>query len=306
MEKQYYRNKPGLLITVIAIIVLLIIILALDHFKIISLGNILSRKINIPRQNLQSGQNTGSQIIIKVGKENIYQKDLDFEIQNYPEVLKHADTGKLLLDKIIKDSVILQGAQDDRITKLDASVFNSPQKNYSQRIELITGIKKKIEMKSDSITGAIVALWFYNRGPGRVGYDKGREIARETITKLHDDVINKKLTIQQAGQEIRNDANLGLVDQGYLSNALLEFNKKPTDQVVFDTQFDQIIKNLNTGEISDVYLAKSKEWDKGRPSENMIDSVYMFAQVLGRKKSDITSFDDWVDQKSKLYAVTHF
>lgn len=289
----------------LAIFILLVIALILDFFKIISLGNIIKNGYQITRNNIPSNEVNDNKIILKVGHENIYQKDLDLEIRSYPSI-NDVDIKKLLIDKLIKDSVILQAAQDDGITKLDSTVYDSPFKNYAQRIELITAVKKKIEMKSDSISGAVVALWFYNRGPGRVGYERGKEIARETITKLHDDVVNKRLTIYQAGQAIRNDPKLGYVDTGYLSNALLEFNKKPAEQIIFDKQFDEIIKKLHIYEISEVYLAKTKEFEQGKPTENMIDSVYMFAEVLNKKKTNIISFDDWYNKKQKSYAVINY
>lgn len=305
MEEQNSGNSSGLLVVKIGavIIFVIVIIFALNYFKIISLQDIFHIGKQISELNFSTTQNTPTAVIVKVGQENIYQKDLDSEMQNFPS-LKNVDRRKLLLDKMIKDSIILQGARADGIVKLDSSIFNSLQKDYYKRMDLISAIRKKIDMKGDILKGAIVSLWFYNRAPGKVGYDKGREIARDTITKLHDGVVNKRLTIQQAGQAIRNDPNLGNVDAAYLSNALLEFSKKPTEPIVFDGGFDAIIKQLKTNEVSDVYLAKSKQWEAGRPTDKMIDAVYMFAQVTEKKKTDITSFDDWVSLKAKSYAVT--
>lgn len=307
MEEQNNRNSSGLPVAKIGavIIFILVIIFVLNYFKIISLKDIFHIGKQISELNFSTTQNTPTAVIVKVGQENIYQKDLDSEMQNFPS-LKNVDRRKLLLDKMIKDSIILQGARADGIVKLDSSIFNSLQKDYYKRMDLISAIREKMDTKGDILKGAMVSLWFYNRAPGKAGYDKGREIARDTITKLHDDVVSKRLTIQQAGQAIRNDPNLGNVDAAYLSNALLEFSKKPTDSVVFDAGFDAIIKRLKVDEVSDVYLAESKQWEAGKPTDKMIDSVYMFAQVTEKKKTSIAGFDDWYGKKVKAYAVTFY
>lgn len=305
MDKKNNANDPGVFLLRIGLLVtfLLIILLTLNYFKVISFDQIFQLGSKLGQ--LNSEDDKEAKVIAKVGAENIYQKELNFEMKSYPAV-KDVDIKKLLFEKIVKDSVALQAAQSEGITKLDESVFNSLQIDYLKRAELIKGIKEKIGSKSDMISGAIVSIWFYNRAPGRYGYDKGKEMALAAITKIHDDVKSGKLTIQQAGQAIRNDPKLGYVDPGYLSNALLEFNKSPKEKIVFDQVFDAKVKKMNTDQVSDVYLAKSNEWKGGLPTENMIDSVYMFAQVTGKTKSDISGFDQWIDQKSKSYALIYY
>lgn len=307
MDKQKKGLNPWLVMVRLgmAATFVLIVLLILNHFKIINLEGIVKRASEIAQFNFPSSQNIDDQakIIMKVGQENIYQKDLDTEEKAFPPI-KNVDKKKLLLDKIAKDSILLQGARDDGIVNLDTSVFNSPQKDYAKRIDLIGAIKKKIDEKSDNLTGAIVSIWFYNKAPGRVGYEKGRKLALAAITKIHDDVVKKKLTIEQAGQAIRNDPLLGRVDPAYLNNALLKFSKSPSQSLIFDPGFDAIIKKLTTGAVSNVYLAKTKQWQNGQPTDSMIDSVYMFAQVTARKKSTNSGYDDWYSQKAKSYAVT--
>jgi len=308
MEKdniQRPRRIKGFIVqTIFAFIIAVFIVFVLDYIKVISIKDIYNKITKFTQEKLLNGKKDSNAIIFKVGDENIYQKDLDYEMESYPAI-KDIDVKKVLTDKLIMDSIILQGAQEDGFTKLYKGIFNSKDKNYSDRVSLVNAVKEKISERSSNISGSIVSLWFYNRGPGRVGYEKGREIAKSTIEKLHDEVIDKDINIQQAGQAIRNDPKLGYVDPAYLYNALLEFDKPYSEQVVFDKGFDEVIKKLRIGEVSDVYLAKSIKWEKNAPTSQMIDSVYMFAQVVDKEKAGPMGFDEWYKQKKKEYKVVY-
>lgn len=284
--------------------VITFVIITLDITGLISVKGIIKNIGDLITNNLLVTKNKETEIILSVGKENIYKKDLDYELKNYVSLNKEDDK-KNLINKIIKDSIILQGAEADGLVKLDKSVFNSPQKEYPQRMELVNEIVAKINSESDILNGGVVSLWFYNKGPGKIGYDKGRETAGKIITDLRSRVAGKKITLERAAQEIRNNPNLSFVDVAYLSNAYFKFNKNPSKAIVFDPKFDAVIKKLKTGEVSDVYLAKSKEWINGKPSNKEIDSVYMFAQIHSRKKNGVGSFESWYRSKAKIYAIKY-
>src|SRR5437016_3940350 len=100
-------------------------------------------------------------IIAKVGNEKIYQRDLNTELANYPPQ-KNIDRKRQLLQKIVKDSIILQAGEKDGLIKLDSSVFDSSTKDYLKRVKLVAEVQELVEHRKDHITGAVLSIWFYN------------------------------------------------------------------------------------------------------------------------------------------------
>jgi hypothetical protein len=307
MEKQQNGLSFGTLLSVLitGFVCIIIIIFALNYFKVISLQKILYPESPTLQDNFskkQNAENSLRKIVAKAGEENIYQKDLDIELLYYP-MQKNAAAQKLLLEKIAKDSIILQSAQNEGLVKLDESVFNSPQKDYLKRMKLVADVRKAIENKQDSISGNVISLWFFNTKVAAVGYDKGKEIALSKITDLYNGVKSKKITPQQAAQEIINDSSLAQIDTSYDSNAILTFKAGPKDAITFDPAFDALIRQLAPGQVTDIYLAKDKDTKTGKE----IDAVYMFAQVDARSVTgDTIDFDQWYAQRENNYEIVYY
>lgn len=280
----------------------LILLIILQYFKIIQIQQWLypgSGGVNPSSSGNQN--NNGSQIIARVGTENIYRSDLDFEVWNYP--FKEEGTEKLLLDKIIEDSIIIQSAQKDGFIKIDKTVFNSPQKDYLKRVELVKSIKTILDNRQDTIKGNIVAVWFLNRYPGKAGLERGKATALDKITSLHRSVKNNEITILQAAQKIIDDNTLEDIDPDYATNAIISFEASPEEKITRDEDFDKVIRNLKVGEISDVFTVK----DLASGSEQKQETAYMFAQITERKnQGQKQKFDDWLLSKKKNYEIVYY
>lgn len=282
----------------------LIIFIILNYFNIISLQEIFyPGSVSLPPTTTikQTGNGDNLRVIAKAGSENIYQSDIDREISSYPFSINE-EAKKDIVEKVVKDSIILQAAKFEGWIVLDETVFNSQYKDYLKRVSLVADVKRRFENTKGSIEGSVVSIWFNNMKAGAVGYEKGKEIARDKITALQADVKSRKITIYQAAQEIINDKSLAQVDESYAANAIFNFNVGSRDSITFDPVFDDLIRGLPVGGITDVYLAKSKV---GR-SEKLIDSVYMFAQVVKDIGGKMYNFDQWYIQKEKNYEVIYY
>lgn len=243
-----------------------------------------------------------NEVIALVGKEKIYQSDLETE-QRYSPLKVSSASAKILLEKIVEDSILLQGANADKLITLNKKVFNSPSKDYLKRAELVLKAKKLLAEKEDGIAGAVVSIWFYNMKPGEIGYQKGKEIALEKIQKLQTDVQNKKITIEQAGELIKKDTSLAKVDKQYKSNAIFKFNVKKNEKIYFDPEFDKIIWKLKQNQVSKVVLSK----DVDRKTDKMIPAVYSFAQVKKIiKNGKVGTFEAWLAKKKKIYEIKYY
>lgn len=277
--------------------------LLLDYFKVISLKNLL---YNFQLSTSNSGANKGKsenpdKIIARVGVESIFRRDFDIEASGYPNI-KNLDTEKIIMQKLIKDSIILQAASSEKWIKLNRAVFNSPEKDYFKRVRLVKDVQAMYENRQNLVIGKVISIWFHNMVPAEIGYEEGKQVAFNKISSLHNDVKAGKISFLQAAQSITEDKELARVDKSYESNAILSFRSKQGDIITFDEDFNKIIRNLKVGEISDIYLAKDYNDEK-----KLIDAVYMFAQV-DEITSDGTnqSFDQWLKSKEKNYEVQNF
>lgn len=239
-------------------------------------------------------------VIAKVGEELIYQRELDIELSAYPPSLPIEVRKKLLLEKIASDSAILQLAKKDNlINSLDDSFFNSSGVDYLKRLRTIAEIKNKVEGESGKIAGAIVSIWFYNFGVAApVGYDQGKQLALQKITKLHTDVKSDKMTIEQSAESIRNDSSMRTLDPGsYKQNAIQPFDTSIEDLITHNTDLDKQLRSLPIGGVSDIFLSTEPFFDK--------PGFYQFGQVTDKvSNSKFGSFSEWLTKGQKNYAVT--
>jgi hypothetical protein len=216
---------------------------------------------------------------------------------------------KQLLEKIINDSVALQSAEKEGWITLDETIFNSKNKDYFKRVDTIREIETKFAQTKAPIKGNVLSIWFFNNDiPSKFGYEKGKEIAYEKITNLHTLVVRGDITIEEAAERIKADESLSDIDEGYKVNALLPFEVSPGQKITFDDTFNEQLSQLPTGQVSDVYLAKTKHDKTGE----LWDAVYMFGVISYRGRIpdnfavENLSYDSWLTEKRKDYEITYY
>lgn len=282
-------------IILLGAVVFLLILFLLNYFNIIKTFDLLPKP---PLSEKPAGR-----VIAKVGKELIYQSDLDVEIANMIPI-PDFDLPKYLLNKIATDSAILQSAQAEGIISLDETVFNSPNKNYMTRVNLVVDIKNQIDQKSDHIKGAVVSIFFINNldsKPGPLGYEKSKQIAFDTLSALQKRVKSREITIDQAGEDIRKNTSLKDLDYSYEINSIFRFSSNKGERITLDENIDQALWNLKEGEVSEVFAASFPDFE-GKVREG----VYMFGQVFKKNSSIISSLDQWIQDQVKKYEVIYY
>lgn len=285
------KSKFPINLKLLGIIVILLLVFALVYF-------VLRPLINRHGMSGYSGRDKRS--LESVGAETIYNEELNMEYSFYPLPRNPANTKKFLL-KIARDSTILQGGAQDGYITLDSSFYNAVNVDYLKRMQMVTKVENAVAAKENTISGSIVAIFFYDNGPGTVGYDQGKTIAYAEIQKLYAAVTSNQMTMEQAGDAIKNDASLAQVDKEYKANAYVPFTMTPGEPLTFDTTFNGLIENLQPGQTTPVYTGK----DKNRSTNQIIDAVYMFAKVdTVKTNGSNTTFDQWYAQKQKEYETT--
>ncbi|MEI6533384.1 MAG: hypothetical protein WCO06_06100 [Candidatus Roizmanbacteria bacterium] len=249
-----------------------------------------------------------------IGKESIYQRNYEYYAQAYPKESLDANTKELIMDAITNDSILLQGASEDGFANVDDTIFNSKNLDPLKRIKMVSTIKKLIQNQEDTITGAVIVIWFYNEWIGPKGYDANKSIAYQKIVALHNAVKKKKMTIQQAGEAIVNDSTLAEIDKAYKINAIKNFTVNRDTSITIITDLDRELWKLNEGEVSNIYVNQGMQPDPSKPippidsdgvgtSYVKIDQLYAFGQVTSQKKGKIRSYEEWFNNKKKSYSV---
>lgn len=239
--------------------------------------------------------------IAKVGDEYLYDADLNYELTYYPAADPQG-AREIVTAKMIEDSVILQGAAADGMIRLDPTIYNSREKDYAKRIETVKQLKDQLDQKATVLEGSVISIWFNNMGPGAIGYDKGKSMALAEITRLQKDLADKKISMDQAGYQIKNNLDLAQLDSSYRANAIFSFSVDNDQKITYNPDIDKQIYALNQGDISGVLTGKDLDPKTGQS----VDAVYMVAQVTKRGKTTVTSYDKWLEEKSKAYPVVKY
>lgn len=237
--------------------------------------------------------------IAKVGKEYIFQRDLDYELTFQPGA-KTDELKKMLTQKLVGDSVALQAAQQEKLVSLGNTEFNVEAKDYQKRFDTIRDIRKTVDNRIDHISGTMVSVWFNNMKPAKIGLEQGKQEAFKRISALHQRVVDKEITIEQAGNAIKNDPSYDSLDFGYMNNALYEFNFPKGRQITFDKGYDEILWKTNSGDLTEVYLGKTVNEFSGKEEE----SFYIFALVKEKvDRGNGLDYQKWVEKQKKNYEI---
>lgn len=236
-----------------------------------------------------------NQVVAKIGTENIYQKDLDYELQ-YAELAESVDRKEYALAKIAQDSRILQEAAKFGILELDDTIYNSQYKDYQKRVQAVSSVKKNYGSISKSLSGYILTHWFFNnQRPGTLGYEKGKERALERISDVREQIVSGEKTAPQIISELQNDETLVEIDPAYKSNVGFPFTVQNTEGPLFDTSFNEKIWSLSSGDVSDIILITDPTGPTNEPKE----ALYAFAVITGKVNEGVSlPYSEW--EKSLL------
>jgi hypothetical protein len=232
---------------------------------------------------------TDTQIVQKVGEENIYQKDLDYEMNYYPDVKG-------------MDKIILQAGQKEKLITLDKSIYNSLDKNYEKRLQSIVTIKNQFNKNINYIEGKVITLAFLNNGfIGPQGYEKNKQTALTKITAIRTKVKNKQLTIDQAEDEMKKDKSLKDLDRVYENNISIPFKAVGDQKITVSAELDAQIRKLNEGEMTEIIAIKEKSNPRDEP---LRDVAYAFGYLKSKKINGVEStFETWLDEQKKQYDI---
>ncbi len=248
-------------------------------------------------------------IVMKVGNENIYQGDIEYNLRIFhPQATGSATAREAAIrdiqEKIVIESIILQEGEKMKFTTLSAKVYNSPEKDIVERNKLIDSLKTKISNAVvNKISGESISIWFHNQSypEPKMGYEKARQVAKEKIDAIYADLVAKKITFNDAAKKIFFDTSLRDVDPNYEANAYFKFENRPESSPLFvNPKTHQAALSLKEGETSPVLTITDKKNDS---TGQEYEAFFRIIHIVKKTGDGYAGLEDWYKAKKQSYAV---
>ena len=202
--------------------------------------------------------------IVKVGEETLYGNDLNYLALFYG--FKDYTAGSRMptvtinriLDEAMTDSVLLQEAFKQGLLEPEGSFYNSADKNYRLRNEMVETARLLLGNKLvQKISGEAVAIWF-NNNTVPVGAAEGKQLAFTKIEKLYRQLQSGEIDFEQAGKLIDADAEIGKkIDPDWRANSHYVFEGVEKGKGPFNFEsLNQELWGLGEGQMSGILIGK--------------------------------------------------
>jgi len=239
-------------------------------------------------------------VVAQIGEESIFEEDFNYELLFLISLQKdkEVELKKYIFDKIIEDSIILQ--ENKKKVELTKDIYNWPVKDYTKRVDTVKKLKNQIEADlNKNITakeGYIVSIWYLNMENSPLGYEKSKEIAFNKISSLYTSVKSGQLTIQQAGESVKNDSSLAEIDPAYIVNAISHFRITSAKDICAGCVARMVpdLWSLDLNELTKIYPVK----------ESAVEEYYAFGQVTKvTSGGNNLTYKQWLDKKKSEYKI---
>jgi hypothetical protein len=235
--------------------------------------------------------------ILKVGTETLYGKDLNYYmfLYHYNDYISHEPLTDAKIDPgidiLISNSLILQKAEELGLVKLDSTVFNSVNKDYTKRNELVTKYTPEVDKYFvETISGEVIFVWF-NNNTVPVSLEEGKAVAKKKIDELYTKLESGQITMEQAAQMIIDDPEIeAKADPDADGNAYLSFTtqKGYYPPLFWSPEMTESLWALGNGQLSKVVLAKGIDGT---------ERFYAIIKVKERTRAAYQTTDDFVDKE---------
>ncbi|MEI6532341.1 MAG: hypothetical protein WCO06_00730, partial [Candidatus Roizmanbacteria bacterium] len=255
-----------------------------------------------------------NKVVMTVGKESIYQSDLDREVNLFPKEAKI--NLNYIKQKVASDSVILQGGEEEGYIVLNKNIFNNKNISYGDRYKAVEMIKTKVSSQSARARGTVYSIFFYNEWLGPLGYEGSKNFALEKLTKIHNDIKLGVITVEQAKTILKTDDSISQVDKNWKGNAIIEFDSEKSKAITFSKEINDVIWKTPLNIPSNLILVKDWQVDPSNPIKNLgdeevrpkvyVDAMYSFVIVESRiNETSVGGFQEWLQLKSKKYEIQY-
>ena len=165
---------------------------------------------------------------------------------------------------------------------------------------MINSLDEKVAEKLvNSVKGEMISIWFKNINEPKMGLETARQITRVKIEGIYQRLQSGQLTdLKSAGEEIKNDPALALIDPSYQGNAYLEFEINQGEHFFIDPKIQTEAFQLPVNQLSEILVGQDQS-----PGGDFYDCNFILMKIWERKLKGYQSFEDWFEQKRKNYEV---
>lgn len=237
------------------------------------------------------------QTVTKVGEETIYSDDLNYIIKKtFPGTDLSAETKETIQQKATEqakvESVVLQGGlKDGLITRQDlgSSVYNSNSKDQEKRQQLALKVVQTVLDNTPSVDFEMITVWYYNTFPPKIPPEQAKSITSSFMRTLRKDLADKRITMAQAGQRIRERTALAEIDASYKGNSYFKFDDYRLDRnlALSRLNIDEFLRESPVGTLSEIIDTGPEELKEG-------SEAYFALVLINNKKTGGDNYPDWL------------
>jgi len=243
-------------------------------------------------------------LIAQVGKEKIYGSDFKFYLSVYHPntITKRESITKPIqedaLERIAKDSRILQGAEAKGLLELERSFFEGSNKDNERRLEKAQSVIGEIQRNLvNVVSGEKLSIWFNTQTTkSTLGVERAKSIAREKIETIYQGLkTGKHSSFEEAAEVIRGDSALAELDPSYKTNAYSSFkNVSPGEDFLEDPKLAESFLSLKEGEISDILTFHTEEGE---------EHSFVIFHIIKKEITGFESFADWLKEQERCFPL---
>lgn len=237
-----------------------------------------------------------NQPILTVGKEELFFKDYNVEVQN---ISKGEEVNEMMmiqaLEKIINDSIIIQYNLDKRYIKTPSlNLYNSSDKNHAQRLDLILQCEEMISKNEfRKISGQGLKIVFSNIRSKNISLTEGKEIIRKNVINLYTDFKSGKIspynfTLSPTTAGFEKIPNLAIDSSSF------DFDTSANKRISQSNEFDSLLWQTPVSSITPIF----------HESDLNDEEIYLFGFVKNKTEAGYESISDFYEKNKGLYDVT--
>lgn len=244
-----------------------------------------------------------SDVVLKVGEENIYYKD--FTIETGAMTVGRDTTHEIQIEalkKLASDSVILQYCQSKKyVPFLPDTIYNSPLKQYPLRLESLLVCENQIAINEFAkINGDGMAIYFYNIASRDMSIEEARDFVKNKIMAAYDKAQSEKLTVEVAMSALKNDPDFTKFPNLKYNVVPYAFDAPAATRITGSQNFDKMIWETPKGGLTPLYRTVDIQKDA---DGKVADDVYMFASIKEKSPTGYLSIADFSEKNMNLYDI---
>lgn len=238
---------------------------------------------------------TDTQPILTVGKEDLFFKDYNIEVQN---ISKGKEINEIIivqtLEKLINDSTIIQYSIDKGYIQIPSlNIYNSFSKNHAQRLDLILQCEEMISKNEfRKISGQGLKIVFSNIESKNISLNEGKEIIRKNVINLYADFKAGKIspynfTLSPTTAGFEKMPNLTIDSSSF------DFDTSANKKISESNEFDSLLWQTPILSITPIF----------HESDLNDEEIYLFGFIKKKIEVGYESISDFYKKNANLYEV---